>query len=590
MAGLTRNPILVLKRRTELLLFCFLIAFLAVAARLVWVQGVMAAQYQEFARRMHRREIVQPARRGRILARDGQPLATNIPAYDLTANPRVVADKRATAEALARLIGGSADDYYARLTRATGYFCWLRRSLDEPLAERIRAHLGESLLAGVELRPSTRRVYPSGTLAANVLGDVDIDLLGRDGLEFRFNRDLAGEDGVVVADVDAAGQVIPQTERRVREPRHGHDLVTTLDPTIQQFAERELARIAEQYQPESAIAVVMDVRTREVLALANWPTFDPNSREKIPSELRRCRAVTDPFEPGSVFKILTAAAALEERIDTNAVCTGALVVGPHTINCDRGKRHGAVDLRTIIAKSCNIATGILAERLGPQRMWHHLQTFGFLDKTGIELGGEATGGLPKPENWRTINLVNIGFGQGIAVNAIQLCNLFATIGDDGRWKQPRLVTRVGDRALPERVPGRVAMSPTNAALLRDYMETTCTEGTGTAAKIAHYRVGGKTGTAQIAEGGRYLAGYHTASFGGLLPMTRPRLAILVAVRKPRGASYGGVVAAPAFREIARQCATYLQIPPDAPGDERDGRDPGSFYRWRARHGTTDGSH
>ncbi|MBI3910684.1 MAG: penicillin-binding protein 2 [Armatimonadetes bacterium] len=585
---LRRTPILTLKRRTEAVLFGFMLVVAVLVARLVWIQGIESPRYRALARQMHQREILLPARRGLILARDGQPLAANVPAFDLTANPRVVADKRATAEALQQIVGGSAEEYYQRLSRTTGYFCWLRRALDDALAAQVRRRLAEPVMAGVELRRSTRRRYPCGSLAAQVTGDVDIDNVGRDGLEFIHNRVLAGVDGLLRAEVDAAGRVIPDTERQEREPVDGQDLQITLDPTVQQFAEAELLRVAEQYQPEAAIAVVMDVHTREVLALANWPTFDPDVREKVPIENRRVRAVTDPYEPGSAFKVFTAAAALEEGIDTHVYCSGSKPVGHHVIHCAHGKAHGACDLRRIVSLSCNIAAGTLAERLGAVRLWKHLKAFGLVDKTGIELGGEAIGWLAKPENWRTINTVNIGFGQGIAVNAIQLCNLFATVADDGMWRQPRVLLRAGNQEVAAQAPPHQAMSPANAALLRDCMEATCTEGTGKSAKIAHYRVGGKTGTAQIAAHGIYVPGAYVASFGGFFPAHRPHLVILVSVRRPKGAQYGGVVAAPAFREIARQCAAYLQIPPDAPGDERDGRDPGSFYRWQAHRGGSGG--
>jgi stage V sporulation protein D (sporulation-specific penicillin-binding protein) len=581
---------LALKRRMELAFLGFMLAFTLLAGRLAWIQWWRQGHYARLANLFHVRTIPAAASRGAILARDGQELASNILARDVCANPRIIADPDATGRALAEMFGGDAAGYAAKI-RAAGQsaFVYLKRGVDREKADRCKSAIKTRAdLKGVELRPAPRRTYPGGMLAAAVLGYVDIDGKGIEGLERYYDRVLAGRDGHTVADVDAKQDVIPGTERQAVPPVDGQDLKLTVDAVIQQFAEQELQKAVEQYSPDGATAIVMEIKSGEVLALANAPGYDPNMRGKVPADNRRCRAITDMYEPGSTFKLITAAAALEEHIRTDAYCSGSKVVGPHVFHCAHGHAHGQCDLERIIEQSCNIGAATLAERLGAEALYRHVRLFGFGEKTGVELAGEAAGGwMGKWEDWTSARTQNIGFGQGITATPLQMIRAYAALANDGLMVRPRIVAAIGGKPLESQKEPRRVVSVETARRLQRCMGLVVTDGTGKAAKIAHYSVAGKTGTAQIAQGGRYASGAYVASFIGFLPASKPRLAILVAVRHPVGAQYGGTVAAPVFREIARQTMNYLQIPPDAPNDERDGAILGSFEKWKRQNGESE---
>jgi cell division protein FtsI/penicillin-binding protein 2 len=573
----------------EAAFFGFSFFFLLLVGRLAWIQWWQQARFRGLANRFHVRSIPAPSTRGAILARDGQELASNLLARDLCANPRVIADPAATAKTLAELFGGAPGDYRAKIEKERqSAFVYLRRGLDREVADsRMAAMKKREELKGIEFRPAPRRTYPSGRLAAAVLGYVDIDGKGLEGLERYYDRILGGRDGHTIADVDARQEVIPNTERQVVPPEDGKSIRLTLDPTIQQFAEQEVQKAYEQYKAEAAMAVVYDVLTGEILALVNVPGYDPNQRGAVPAENRRCRVITDLYEPGSTFKVITGSAALEEHINTNTYCSGSKVVGPHVFHCAHGRAHGQCDLERTIEQSCNLSAATWAERLGPEALARHIQLFGFQEKTGIELPGEMRGHMGKWQDWRPARTQNIGFGQGIVVTPLQMVRAYAAIANDGLLLKPHLIAEIDGKPVEQPYEPRRVVNPENARRMRGAMERVVTDGTGKKAKIAHYRVAGKTGTAQIAAGGRYLSGAYVASFIGFLPASRPRIAMLVAVRHPIGAQYGGTVAAPVFREIARQTMNYMQIPPDAPDDERDGAVEGSFEKWKRAHGVKD---
>jgi cell division protein FtsI/penicillin-binding protein 2 len=575
-----RSPNRLLQRRADLLLLALILAFGVVVTRLVWLQWWQRGQFERLAAMMYDRTNPIPARRGPILARAGEELASNVEARDLFGNPRVVKDPAATARSLAELFGGDAEEYRRRLTASPrSAFAYLKRGIDRERAEARRKELqARPELKGIDMRPSPRRAYPGRHLAAALLGHVDPDGRGIDGLELLYNATLSGKDGYVSAQVDAKGDVIPGTERDHADPVDGREISLTLDPTIQEFAERELQTAVEHYQAESASAIVMDPRSGEVLALANAPGFDPAHPEQVGAENRKCRAVVDTFEPGSIFKLITAAAALEERVDTNAYCPGVKVIGPHRLRCAKHHVHGQCDLARMLEQSCNISAGTIAQRIGPERLFGHIRDFGFLEKTGVGALGETRGFFSRWEDWKPVDTYVIGYGQSITVTAMQMIRAYAAIANDGLMIRPRLLASIARHPVENKEPMRRVVTSETARTLREYLTRVVTAGTGKSAKIPHYSVAGKTGTAQVAEGGAY-RGY-VASFIGFVPATRPRLAILVAVRKPRNGQYGGMVAAPAFREIARQSMSYLRVPPDAPGDERDGARSADIARWK----------
>jgi stage V sporulation protein D (sporulation-specific penicillin-binding protein) len=597
-----------LKRRIEVVFILAIACFLALALRLTWIQGIRQRYFTQLADRIHVRRIPSPAERGVVRDRKLRELAANVQAADISANPRAVTNREQAVQAVLQLVGGNPALYEKRLAEPKLRFVYLARGVPREKGQQLM----EQGIPGLEARGAPKRVHPFGPLAAHVLGYTDTDGIGLEGIELAQDRVLRGRDGHIVAEVDATQNTIPDTEREVVHPVDGKDVVLTLDANIQQFAEDALARVAEEEHPESATAIVMDVRTGEILGMANLPTYDPNQRGNVPVENRRNRAITDLYEPGSTFKTITAAAMLEAGLNTSIYCPGTMGVGRRTIHCAHGASHGHQELMGVIEHSCNVGAGTWGLRLGPERLYENVKRFGFLEPTRIELRGETVGGLMKPDRWAPMKTANVAFGQGVVATPLQMLRAYAAIANDGVLPTPTILRSIGGvRQHPKTAPRRV-ISAAAAARLRDALTLVVTGGTGKLAKIANYSVAGKTGTAQLARNGIYVHGAYVSSFIGFLPAgasgggvepaagagrshtapsphpplaslervpgpiaasARPRIAILVAVTWPKAHQYGGTVAAPAFREIARQTMNYLEIPPDAPGDSRDGSRP-----------------
>lgn len=582
-----RSEISLVKRRMEAAFLLFLGAILILALRLGYLQWYRARDFGRIAAQMSGRVFAIDARRGRIEDRAGNPLAIDTLAKAVLINPRIVKDPPATAHRISSLLGLPEKDEAAMAERITrgkerrSAYLKLRRGVDRKLAERLYAIATgtyggkrgkpDAALKGIWLEDTPVRTNPSGLDGLQFLGSVNIDGEGVDGVELMFDRVLRGKNGERHARVDAAGKPVPDASDRTRPPVDGKDVRLTIDRDIQHFVEAEVRRVATEQSPDAASAIVMDVKTGEILGMANYPL--PNSSKKISQAERRNRAITDLYEPGSIFKVFTAAAALESGVNTNCYCGGRRSIGKWSVGCAHGARHGAVDLRKMVEQSCNLAAGSLAERVGSKRMYEILDKFGFQSRTGIEFPGEVYARMRNPEDWKTLRTVNIGFGQGIVVTPLQMVAAYAAIANDGVYIPPTLVKSAPGWERPLKREPRAVMSPANAAALRSHMEAVVTSGTGKSAKVAGYSVAGKTGTAQLVANGRYMSGAYVASFGGFAPASKPRLAILVSVWHPRRGQYGGVVAAPVFREIARNCLDYLAIPPDTPGDLRDGRKP-----------------
>jgi cell division protein FtsI/penicillin-binding protein 2 len=570
-----RSELATVRRRMEVVFLIFILAVGAIAARLVYLQWFRASGFAALAAGMSGRRIEIDARRGRIEDRNGNALAIDTLAKAITMNPRVVRDPAATAARLATLLGlgdrerEAMERRLVRLKADNKAYIKLQRGVDRRLAERILAAVDqkqEPLLKSLALEDSPVRVNPSGSEGLQLIGGVNIDGAGIEALELKFDPVLRGHPGERQVRVDATQRPVPASGRLLEAPVDGRSIRLTIDRDIQHFAEQEVAKVAKEQSPDAVSVGVMDVATGQVLAMANYPTITAGDSRVTPAQ-RRNRTITDLFEPGSIFKVITACAALEYGVNTHTFCSGRRAIGNRSVGCSHGS-HGATDLRRMVAMSCNLAAGTLSERVGPKNMYDFITRMGFQERTGIEFPGEEYARLQAPEKWKVMRTVNIGFGQGIAVTPLQILAAYAAIGNDGIYNPPTLVLDAGGMPLPKREPRRV-MSAANAAAVRSHMEATVTSGTGRAAKIAGFSVGGKTGTAQIAKNGRYGHGYVT-SFGGLIPAAKPRLAILVSVWRPRRGRYGGTVSAPVFREIARQCVDYLAIPPDTPNDDRDG--------------------
>jgi cell division protein FtsI/penicillin-binding protein 2 len=436
----------------------------------------------------------------------------------------------------------------------------------------------------VGIVPESRRTYPGGTLAASVIGFTGVDDRGLAGLELEYDRMLRGIVGVGVADRDAIGRELVQTLRILTRPHDGATVVLSLDEVIQHIAERELARALERSGASAGTVIVMDPRTGGILAMASFPTFDPERYQTAPASLWKNRAIADVYEPGSTFKLILAAAAL----GTHAVAPedafsdpGWIRINGFTIHDAEAPAHaGALTLSDIVTYSSNVGAAQVATRLGKSRLSEYIHRFGFGRPTGIDLPGEAAGIVRPLGRWLGPSLQNIAFGQGISVTPLQLLVAASALATHGLAVHPHLMEVVRDPgghtvATPGDVAPERVVAPEVADQVLRMMRQVVQRGTGTKAQIDGYAVAGKTGTAErpSASGG-YESDAYVASFVGIVPADDPRLAVLVVVDRPRGVYFGGEVAAPAFREIARQVLYYLRVPPAEPrGAPPDGLAP-----------------
>jgi len=547
----------------------WIVAFGLLLARMVDLQVVRAGALTRLAVRQQLESLRLPGRRGQIVDRAGRPLAINVEVDSVYAVPKAIEDPDAFARAVGPVLGLSPDEVRARLRRGGTYFAWLARRQPAEVADRLRAlNLGDT----VGVLPEARRAYPAGPLAASVLGFTGTDDAGLAGLELAYDAALRGAGGVEVANRDAIGRELMQTQRIVTAPHTGATLVLTIDEVIQHIAERELALAVGRTQAHAGLAIVMDPETGALFALAASPSFDPNRYSEAPPRLWKSPAVADVYEPGSTFKLILAAAALDSHAVTPEdrwTDPGKIRINGVTIHDAEPTEHfDSLGLSDIIKYSSNVGAAQVATRLGKHAMYAYVRQFGFGRPTGIDLPGEV-GGLVRPvAQWFGPTLQNVAFGQGISVTPIQLLVAVSSFATDGLAVRPHVVAVVRDaagRAIA--TPGDTArhrvISAGVAAQVLAMMREVVRSGTGVKAQLDGYTVAGKTGTAQRpGPSGGYEPGAYVASFVGVVPAPAPRLAILVVVDRPRGVYFGGDVAAPVFHEIARQALWYLRVPPE----------------------------
>ena len=536
----------------------------AVGGMCGYLQGCEAPAFRAEAEKNYLRSLRLDTLRGAVYDRNHEALATSVEVDTVYANPRRVTDPIGAATALAPVLGMDEGTLLRRLT-LDRHFVYIKRQVTAVEARQVE-HLD---LAGVMLLPEAKRFYPKKELAGQLLGIVGVDSRGREGLELTFDALLRGGQLVARYQRDSTGRSAMFQGLPPVETRAGHSLRLTLDEKVQAIAEQELERAVIRALAKSGIAVVIDVPSGDLLAVAHYPRFNPNRyREQIRENriVVNNRAITDVFEPGSTFKIFTLAAALEESLvtldDVLDTENGRYRVGRHTVTDTHPKARMTV--REALKFSSNIGMAKLAQALGRERFHEYLRAFGFGETTGLGLVGEVPGLLRPPREWAEITLANIAFGQGVAVTAVQLCNALAAIGRGGLFMHPRVVLTEYDsdgNVLHDFEP----VSVTTAKQVIDAMKSVLDhDGTGHQAWIYDYDVAGKTGTAQKADtiAGGYSEDKWVASFLGLVPARRPRLAILVVVDEPDGRqTAGGVIAAPAFREIAERTLHHLNVPP-----------------------------
>jgi cell division protein FtsI/penicillin-binding protein 2 len=548
-------------RRIRLFLGALLVAFAALVLRAAWLQGVRAESLSRLAVTQHREQITIPAGRGTIYDRSGVQLALGEQATTVYANPRQVVNPRAAAEAAARALGIDEESLAARLADRSHGFVYVARQEDARAAKRLQ----RQKIPGFGFYPEERRSYPLGSVAAQVLGYVGVDDTGLAGVELQLDRALAGRAGQETVVTDPGGQTIDVVSDRPETD--GRNVYLTLDQTIQANAESVLRDTVRKWGAKSATAIVLDPRTGAILAMAVQPGYDANAFPRAPRDLQRNRAVTDTYEPGSTFKLVTVAAALSERLvapSTRFVLPYSIQVADRVIHDAEPRATVDYSVAQILAHSSNVGAITLARLLGKDRLADWISRFGFGRKTGIDFPGESPGIVLPKDRWSGSTIGNVPIGQGIAVTPVQMASAYAAIASGGVWSRPHLVDHVDGGGRPSLHRHRLVSRPI-AGELMTMLKDVVAEGTGIYAAIPGYQVAGKTGTAQKPDPhGGYSSDRYVASFVGIVPASRPRLVVLVAVDEPRGAIWGGVVAAPAFEQIARFDLQYLEVPPDAP--------------------------
>jgi stage V sporulation protein D (sporulation-specific penicillin-binding protein) len=553
------------KRRIFALFIIILICFLALAARLVWVQLIQGGRYSELAVETRTRGVRVEARRGDIVDRNGKVLAVSIVTDSVYAIPREIKDPEATAKRLSEIIGISEDEILKRITRQQFHVYVAHKILPEE-SEQIRTER----LPGIGLEPRSQRFYPMNNRASHLLGFAGIDNQGLYGLEVAYEEYLKGEHGRISAEYDARNREIPGALHTFTPPQDGFTLHLTIDETIQYILERELEKAAVEHKVKQGTAIMMDTRTGAILALASFPDYNPNSPFMVPASQWRNPAVSDLYEPGSTFKIFTLAAALSENkvsMNEKFTCTGKMQIPGAAIRCIRA--HGTQTLTEGLNNSCNAVFITLGQRLGVETFYRYLRAFSFGSKTGIDYPGEASGLMISESRIRQVDLARIAFGQAISVTPLQMVSAVSAIANDGLYQIPYIVDKVTDHdgesieSWQGRIEGRQVISPEISKKVRYLLENVVVSGSGRNAFVPGYRAAGKTGTAQKIIDGVYAEGKFVASFIGFAPADQPRIAMIVIMDEPGGKfHYGGQVAAPVFKTVVHETLQYLGVMPD----------------------------
>ncbi len=549
-------------RRIRLILAFFVVVFAIALGRAGWLQVVHAASLSAQAQRMHEETTTTPAGRGAILDRAGLELAVGEQTTTIYADPHMVTQPQAVAMAAHTIFGVDGDALYEQLRAKKTHFVYVARFADEKVANTFLA----KHFLGVDSYPEEKRAYPQNTVGAQVVGFAGTDDRGLGGLELEYDKKLAGTPGRQTIVRDPAGRAIDTISSTPE--REGRDVFTTIDSRIQANAESVLRQTVHDWGAKSATAIVMDPHTGAVLAMAQAPGYDANSASKVPFALQRNRAVTDTYEPGSVFKLVTVAGALSDHLVTPSTTyrlNYSIQVADRVIHDAEERGTEDMSVAQILARSSNVGAITIAEKLGSDELMRWIGRFGFGKTTGIDFPGESEGQVLPLDQWSGSTIGNVPIGQGIAVTPIQVASAYASIANGGVWVEPHLVDRVGGRVYRSFAHHRV-VSPAIDDQLKTMLTGVVDEhgATGNAAAIPGYSVAGKTGTAQVPGPHGYTTGKYVASFVGMVPVKNPRIVVLVVVDDPTKAIFGGVVAAPAFAQIAKFDLQYLNIPPDQP--------------------------
>ena len=545
----------------------FGLLFLTVVGRAFYLQILQHEDLVKKADKQHEHRVDLTQARGSILDRNGTTLAESINMDSCYAEPRRIKDVDGTAAVLAPILGVTKDELIARLS-VNKSFIWVERWLAPEIATRVR----NMKLPGIGFAPESKRFYPNMEIAAHVVGFTGRDPNGLEGIELKYDSTILGNAGYMITERDALGRNIAIKKTVIKNSSPGKSVILTLDKTIQFIAEKELAKAVKESNAKSGMALVMESDTGRVLAMANYPTFNPNAYSRYSLAQLRNQSVTDSFEPGSTFKVFTVAAALDagtiKSTDVYNCENGSYRIADRIIRDDHPQSRLTVS--EIIKYSSNIGSAKIGLKMGEEKLSSYLRSFGFGSRTGIDLPGETPGNLKK--QWYGVELATATFGQGVSLSTIQLATALSAIANGGNLMRPYLVEQILDdsgtvmQKFEPQVVRRV-ISPDTAQKVTKMMETVTVDGgTGTRAALDGYLVAGKTGTAQKVDPvtRTYSPTKRIGSFVGFVPADKPKLTIAVIIDEPQGVKYGGVVAAPAFRVIAQNTLAYLKIQPNIP--------------------------
>jgi len=558
-------------RRIATFLFIIIVTLVGLAARIAWIQFVDGPKLTQRVQSQITENWTLQSSRATIYDRQGRELAISLPVKSLYANPKQLnKDAAAVAQLLAPLLQMPAEDIRERLVQDCS-FIWLKRMLDADKSTAIATLIKEQGLTGLAFLEENKRYYPNESLAAHVLGFVGVDDVGLDGIEFVLDDIIKGDLVKRKVATDNRGVPIFNSVFNLTAPKQGKSVALTIDSTIQFIVEQSLDQAMAKTKAQSATVIVMNPRTGEILAMASRPTYDPNRfYQYSPAEWKN-RAVSVIYEPGSTFKTIVAAAALEEKLvrpEDRFEDAGYVEVSGRRIKNWNDESFGNISFTEIIKYSVNTGFVEIGMRLGAEKLNAYTRAFGFGQHTGIELPGEEQGILFNPRNMRESDLATMSIGHSIAVTPLQLLTAVAAIANDGVLVKPHIIKEVYnpdgslDYAVPTQ-PVRQVVSPATAKALTMMMEKVVSEGGGKLAAVPGYRFAGKTGTAEKlqADGSGYAAGHYIASFVGFGPVEDPQLAALVVIDDPQGVYYGGTTAAPVFSEIMTQVLRYLNVEP-----------------------------
>jgi cell division protein FtsI (penicillin-binding protein 3) len=553
------NPLLKVQLppwRSRVVMFLMACAFLALIGRAIYLQTFNTDFLQREGEMRYERLLELPASRGKIIDRNGQVLAASLPAKAIWAEPKEIKMSKAQLTQLAKLLQMPERDIERKLTDKDTSFTYLKRQVDAETADRI----AQLKLAGIHQRKEFKRHYPEGETLAHVVGFTNVEDAGQEGLELAQHRQLSGKAGSRRVIKDRYGRIIEDVQE-IREPTNGRDLTISIDSKVQFQAHAALRDAVREHKAKAGAVVVLDVHTGEVLALANWPTYNPNERTVLKGEQLRNRVITDTFEPGSTMKAFSVALALELGKTTPhsviATAPGRLTIGSATIGDSHP--HGDLTVEEVLQKSSNVGTAKLALTTSPQQMSDMFASLGFGQAPQIGFPGAVAGRVRPARTWKPIEQATMSYGHGMSVSLLQMARAYTVFARDGDMVPVTMVKHT------EHVVGQQVFKPQTAQAVRKMLEMAAgPEGTAPKAQIAGYRVAGKTGTAHKIESGRYVNKY-VASFVGFAPVSDPRIVVAVMIDEPgAGRHYGGEVAAPVFARVTENSLRALRVAPDAP--------------------------